>query len=150
MARAVYVLALHRPLHNKCSPPLLYSLIACTWPRPPSLTTGLYVDPKGARGALKKFAGSDPASLRKDKSLFKVLGQAGGFSKYLHLVFARSVGAQKVVDALTSVNGVGKGVLDRWVWVVVVVVGRRGRRRHAQGDRTGMPSGWMDWCFFEP
>lgn len=80
---------------------------------PPSLTAGLYVDPKGARGALKKYAGSDPASLSKDKSLFKVLGQAGGFSKYLHLVFARSVGAQKVVDALTSVKGVGQDVIDR-------------------------------------
>lgn len=76
-------------------------------------TTALYVDPKGARGALKKYAGSDPASLSKDKSLFKVLGQAGGFAKYLHLVFARSVGAQKVVDALTAVKGVGKDVLDR-------------------------------------
>lgn len=42
-----------------------------------------------------------------------MLGQAGGFSKYLHLVFARSVGAQKVVDALTSVQGVGRDVLDR-------------------------------------
>ena len=82
------------------------------------------MDPKGARGALKRYAGSDPASLSKDKSLFKVLGQAGGFSKYLHLVFARSVGAQKVVDALTSVKGVGKDVLDRCVG--------GGRRRHAR------------------
>lgn len=96
----------------------LYSLIVndtCVVLTPPSLATGLYVDPKGARGALKKYAGLDPASLSKDKSLFKALGQAGGFAKYLHLVFARSVGAQKVVDALTSVKGVSKDVLDRCV-----------------------------------
>lgn len=76
-------------------------------------TVGLYVEPKGARGALKKYAGSDPASLRSNASLFKVLGEAGGFHKYLHLVFARGVAAQKVVDALTSVKGVREDVLAR-------------------------------------
>lgn len=76
-------------------------------------TVGLYVEPKGARGALKKYAGSDPASLKSDASLFKVLGEAGGFHKYLHLVFARGVAAQKVVDALTSVKGVREDVLAR-------------------------------------
>lgn len=76
-------------------------------------TVGLYVEPKGARGALKKYAGADPEKLRDDASLFKVLGQAGGFNRYLHLVFARGVGAQKVVDALTSVKDVREDVLTR-------------------------------------
>lgn len=75
-------------------------------------TVGLYVDPKGARGPLKKFAGSDPSKLSKDASLFTALGKAG-FTKYLHLVFARSVGAQQVVDALTSVKGVSEEALSR-------------------------------------
>lgn len=75
-------------------------------------TVGLYVEPKGARGALNKYIGSDPAGLTKDSSVFKILGSAG-FNKYLHLVFARSVGAKKVVEALTSVKGVHKDVLDR-------------------------------------
>lgn len=76
-------------------------------------TVGLYVEAKGARGSLKKYAGADPKALRKDDSLFKVLGQAGGFAKYLHLVFARSVGAHKVVDALTSVKGVREEILTK-------------------------------------
>ena len=75
-------------------------------------TVGLYVEPKGARRALRKYAGSDQASLRKDASVFKILGTAG-FNKYLHLVFARKVGAKKVVEALTTVKGVSKDVLDR-------------------------------------
>lgn len=78
-------------------------------------TVGLYVDPKGARGALKKFAGADPGELKGDGSLFKILGQPGGFTKYLHLVFARSVTAQKVVDALTSVQGVDEKILERYI-----------------------------------
>lgn len=76
-------------------------------------TVGLYVDAKPARGALKKFAGAEPSTLKKDASLFKILGQAGGFTKYLHLVFARVVNAQKVVDALTSVKDVKEDVLAR-------------------------------------
>ena len=76
-------------------------------------TVGLYVDPKGARGSLEKYAGVDPKALSKDRTLYKTLGQAGGFTKYLHLVFARSVGAQKVVDALTSVKGVREDVLTK-------------------------------------
>lgn len=76
-------------------------------------TVGLYVEPKGARGSLKKYAGADPKALRKDDALFKTLGQAGGFSKCLHLVFARSVGAHKVVDALTSVKGVREEILTK-------------------------------------
>lgn len=76
-------------------------------------SVGLYVEPKGARRALKKFAGSDPEKLHKDASLYKILGQAGGFTKYLHLVFARTVGAKKVVDALTSVKGVSEAALSQ-------------------------------------
>lgn len=89
-------------------------------------TVGLYVEPKGARRALKKYAGADPAKLSNDASLFKSLGQAGGFNKYLHLVFARVVGAQKVVDALTAVTGVREDVLSKWVcgreWAGVVTL----------------------------
>lgn len=99
---------------NQTNHPAAQMPFSCT--TTPSMKQGLYVEAKGARGALKKYAGSDPAALSKDKSLFKVLGQPGGFAKYLHLVFARSVGAQKVVDALTSVKGVGQDVLDRCVW----------------------------------
>lgn len=76
-------------------------------------TVGLYVDPRPARGALKKYAQSDPAKLKGDASVFKVLEHPGGFTKYLHLVFARTVGAHKVVDALTSMKGVDMKVLDR-------------------------------------
>lgn len=76
---------------------------------------GLYVEPKGARKALKSYAGRDPQELSKDKSVYRVLGGAGDFSKYLHLVFARSVGAQKVVDAFTAVKGVNQDVLDKCV-----------------------------------
>lgn len=76
-------------------------------------SVGLYVDARPARGALKKFSGADPDKLKEDSSLFQVLGQPGSFTKYLHLVFTRGVGAQKVVDALTSVKGVEETVLSR-------------------------------------
>lgn len=76
-------------------------------------TVGLYVDQKPAKGALKKFARAEPGKLWADGSVFKVFGEQGGFTKYLHLVFSRSVGAQKVVDALTSVKGVDEKILSR-------------------------------------
>lgn len=88
-------------------------------------TVGLYVDSKSARGALKKYSGLDPSQLRKDASLFKTLGQPGGFARYLHLVFARGLGAQKVVDALTAVKGVNDDVLSRCVYALFEVCSAR-------------------------
>lgn len=67
-------------------------------------TVGLYIDPKAGRGALKKFSGVDESKLKGDKALYGTLGSPG-FMKYLHLVFARSLPAQKVAEALTSVEG---------------------------------------------
>ncbi|CBJ33403.1 Similar to Chalcone Isomerase [Ectocarpus siliculosus] len=87
-------------------------------------TVGLYVEPKGARKALKSYAGRDPEELSKDKSVYRVLGGAGDFSKYLHLVFARSVGAQKVVDAFTAVKGVNQDVLDKFSSLTMEGVGK--------------------------
>ncbi|CAM9574075.1 unnamed protein product, partial [Hapterophycus canaliculatus] len=78
-------------------------------------TVGLYVEPKRAREVLKDYAGADPASLPNDPELFKLL-QTGGLDKFLHLVFARNVSAQKVVDAVVdAVKGVSADVLDRCV-----------------------------------
>ncbi|CAM9518047.1 unnamed protein product, partial [Sphacelaria rigidula] len=79
---------------------------------------GLYVETKPAKHALKKFGDDDPIKLRTDDSVFDALGVhnsfGAGFKKYLHLVFARSVSAAKVVDSLTALKGVNKETLDRY------------------------------------
>lgn len=86
-------------------------------------SVALYVEDKPARHALKKFRGEDPRTLSNDDSVFYALGAhnsfGGGFKKYLHLVFARPVGATKIVDALTSVKDVDEDVLARYVYNVI-------------------------------
>ncbi|CAM9565800.1 unnamed protein product [Choristocarpus tenellus] len=85
-------------------------------------TVGLYVDAKPAKGTLKNFKGKKPAKLSGDASLYKVLGQPG-FTKYLHLIFARAVEAQKVVDALTAVKGVSSDVLSSFSSMLLGAIG---------------------------
>ncbi len=114
--------------------------------------TGLYVEGKGARSALKKFADLDPHSASKDKDLFKVLGQAGGFSKYLHLIFARGVGAQRVVDAFTSVKDVDQEVLNMCVGLAGGGTARSGGRGgHVLGKGGGRGvHAYRVWSGFRP
>lgn len=102
--------SLASPIHNKNANADFVRLRADV-----SLQQGLYVEPKRAREVLKDYAGADPADLPNDPELFNLL-QTGGLDKFLHLVFARSVSAQKVVDAVVdAVTGVSPDVLDRCV-----------------------------------
>lgn len=86
---------------------------------------GLYVETRPAKHALKKFGDDDPVKLRTDDSVFDALGVhnsfGAGFKKYLHLIFARTVSAAKVVDSLTALKGVNKETLDRCVYFTCFV-----------------------------
>ncbi|CAN0227524.1 unnamed protein product [Discosporangium mesarthrocarpum] len=84
-------------------------------------SVGLYVEAKAARGALKTFKGISPETLSGDASLYKALGNPG-FTKYLHLIFARGVEAQKVVDALTSVKGVSEEALSSFSSLILEAI----------------------------
>ena len=60
---------------------------------------GLYIDDGAATGALRKFAGEDGTTLEK-KQVFYDAMIAGKFGKTLLLQFHRSVGGEKVAEAL--------------------------------------------------
>ncbi|CAM9813777.1 unnamed protein product, partial [Chrysoparadoxa australica] len=74
-------------------------------------SAALYVEPKGAAKALASFSGTPSKTLANSKNFYGALMQPG-FAKFVQLKFVRSVGAQKIVDALTAISDVSAEALE--------------------------------------
>lgn len=85
-------------------------------------SVGLYVDPAQAGKALGAFKGKAADALANDEGFYKALASSS-LDKALHLVFARSVPAGKVVDALTALEGVDKAVLESFSKSLLQAIG---------------------------
>ena len=75
-------------------------------------SVGLYVLPGSFQKAMKGFKGE--TRLETNAEFFDALLNASN-PKHLHLLFARGVGSEKIIDALTSsLRGIKKPVLDQF------------------------------------
>uniref|UniRef100_A0A6V3K976 Chalcone isomerase domain-containing protein n=2 Tax=Lotharella globosa TaxID=91324 RepID=A0A6V3K976_9EUKA len=63
---------------------------------------GLYVNPAGARSALKEHQGEALDSLRTNSKLFSKMTNSNNFRKTLELRFLRSVGKEKLVETFNE------------------------------------------------
>uniref|UniRef100_A0A0G4GWT2 Chalcone isomerase domain-containing protein n=1 Tax=Chromera velia CCMP2878 TaxID=1169474 RepID=A0A0G4GWT2_9ALVE len=85
-------------------------------------SVGLYVEPSKARQTLSGFKTIEEAELAKKEDFYKALMKED-LPKAMHLKFARSVGASKIVEALTSLNGVPEESLSKFSKLLLDSIG---------------------------
>jgi hypothetical protein len=84
------------------------------------ISQGMYVDEAGAVKKLRSFAGK---TLSKDKIFYEAMAAPGAWSRALKLTFVRTVAAEKVVEALTRLDGVDEIALDSLSSILLGAIG---------------------------
>ena len=87
-------------------------------------SVGLYVDGGVAKNVLKKFKGKSSEDIAKDKTFYDTLLTSKGLDQILYLTFARGVAAEKVVDALTSVENVDASTVSNFSSMLLKSIGK--------------------------
>jgi len=86
-------------------------------------SVGLYVE-SSHLGKLRQFKGKDAEVLSQEKGYYATLmKEKNGMNRALELVFARSVPAGKVVEALSALEGVKEEVLGHFKGTLLAAIG---------------------------